>query len=118
MAVEAKPQEKKKIANPPYLRKKGTDQIFAYSPILAEREDMEPWYQTMSDGNADKPDTSVNKITAIINVIGKLDSVNDFRKNDGTPKAPSLSREVGFDVNVEERDEAWAIYQRKINEKN
>lgn len=102
-----------KEKNPPYLRKKGTDQVFAFSELLLPRGDMEPWWEPTSEGNAETIDTSANKITAIVNAISKLDPAEDFTKKDKTPKAPSLSRVVGFDVTSDERDEAWKIFMEK-----
>lgn len=104
-----------KEKTPPYLRKVGTDQVYAFSKLLLPRGDMEPWYQPTSEGNTDTIDASANKITAIVNAISKLEPSEDFRK-DKTPKAPSLSRIVGFDVSSEERDEAWIAFKEKGQE--
>lgn len=106
---------------PKYLRHKGNGRIFGYTPILAQRPDMEPYEGELPTPQAPEPvldmetitgldinETDPNKILLILDAIDRLDPTDGFTKT-GIPDTRELSKILGTVVTAEERDEAWDI---------
>ena len=105
--------EDEKKGHPPYLRKRGTTEIFAYNPYLAERDDMGPWpWPTILKPEA-KPVAEIEKgerIADIMRAIGEL-KPTDFSGN-GFPKLAAIRDKMGYIVSAAERDEAFNLYRK------
>jgi hypothetical protein len=99
--------------HPPYLRKKGTNEIFAYNPYLAEREDMGPWPWPTITRPPDKPVDEIKQGERIADILRAISDLKpaDFSAS-GAPKMAALRDKLGYVINANERDEAYALYKR------
>jgi hypothetical protein len=111
-----------------YLRKKGTNEIFAWSEIIAQRKDMIPYdgpvpatnglIITANDGEEDIEGTAPKiiqqeLIDKIIDVIPSMRP--EDMNNDGSPKASVLSDLLGIKITKQTKDAAWNKYVDSIN---
>ena len=105
---------------PPYLIKDGK-QLFGYTPFLAERTDMKPFYGTPEDFkrgsnlNTKEQGESPERILKILGAFDGL-SEDDFISGGqykGLPKIDALRTLLNdYSITTKERDEAWKQRQK------
>ena len=105
--------EDEKTGHPPYLRKKGTNEIFAYNPYLAERDDMGPWPWPYLTRPEVKPIAEIQKGERIADIMRAISELKptDFAST-GHPRLASLRDKLGYVVKPAERDEAYDLYRK------
>jgi len=99
--------------HPPYLRKKGTTQIFAYNPHLAERDDMSAWPWPTIQKPAMKPVAEIEKGERIADIMRAISELKPHEfSGQGVPKMAAIRDKIGYVVSGQERDEAYNLYRK------